>query len=39
MQKNDDLHDTNVVAGIGKSYLTLNNISEWKRRKGRSKKL
>jgi len=28
MQKNDDLHDTNVVAGIGKSYLTLNNISE-----------
>ena len=31
MQKNDDLPDTNVVAGIGKSYLTLNNISEWQR--------
>jgi len=39
MQKNDDLHDTNVVAGIGKSYLMLNKISECKRRKGRSKKL
>jgi len=39
MQKNDDLHDTNVVAGIGKSYLTLNNISECKRKKGRNKKL
>jgi len=37
MQKNDELHDTNVVAGIGKSYLTLNNISECKRKKGETR--
>jgi len=29
--KNGDLHDAHVVSGIGKSYLTLNNISEWQR--------
>jgi len=29
--KNGALHDINVVAGIGKNYLTLNNISEWQR--------
>jgi len=39
MQKNDDLRDTNVVAGVGKSYLMLNNIIECKRRKEKNKKL
>jgi len=31
--KNDDLHNTHVVSGIGKSYLTLNNINTWLRSK------
>jgi len=27
--RNDDLHNAHVVSGIGKSYLTLNNIITW----------